>query len=299
MAEPFVRPGDLVRFVSPASRPDPNGVETCGEILRRWGLRVDIAPHAFAKLGYLAGSDDDRLADLADALREPSVRAVFATRGGKGSYRIAERLPFDAIARDSKPIVGFSDITALHLMLWRQCRTVTVHGALTSEAEGLPSEKAAGSLRRVLMEVGPFAVEADPTIGSAALTTSGRAQGPLIGGNLDMIGAAAGWALPSLRGAILLLESNGLGIGHFDRILSMLVKAGHLDGIVGVVVGHVDGTPPNPPISAMSLLQQYFEPFAVPILGGLPIGHHAKACSVLVGAKTLIDADAGTLVQKL
>lgn len=294
---PFLRPGDLVRLVSPASRPDPNGTERRAEVLRGWGLRVEVSRHAFDKFSYLAGTDDDRHSDLVDALLDPNVRAVFATRGGKGSYRIAHRLPFQAFARDPKPVVGFSDITALHLMLWRECGAMGVHGSLTSDEQDRLSAVAASSLRHVLMEDGPVIVATDPNIASVAITTSGSARGPLIGGNLDMIATSAGWALPSLRDAILLVESAGLGIGQFDRALTMLVRAGHLDGIAGVVIGHINGTPPNPPLDAVELLRQHLHAFGVPILGGLPIGHDADAHSVVIGASVAIDANRGTLIQ--
>lgn len=293
----LLHPGDLVCLVSPASRPEPCGIERRARVLRDWGLRVEIAPHAFDEMGYLAGSDEARLADLTDALLNPGVRAVIATRGGKGSYRIAHRLPFERIRADPKPVVGFSDITALHLILSRECSGVGVHGALCADADNRLSAVAAGSLREALMGTSPIVIAGDPSIASAELTTTGTAHGPLVGGNLDMIAASAGWALPPLRGAILLIESIGLGIGHLDRALTMLVQGGHLDGIAGFAVGHVIGTSDNPPLSAVSLLREHLGGFGVPILGGLPIGHHADARSVLIGVETAIDAASGTLIQ--
>ncbi len=294
---PLLQSGDLVRFVSPASCAEPSAIERRAEVLRSWGLRVEIGPHAFDKMGYLAGSDDVRLADLTNAFLDPEVRAVFATRGGKGSYRITHRLPFDAIARDLKPLIGFSDITALQMALLRNSAALSVHGALTGSDEDQLSDIAAHSLRAVLMESEPITVTSDPAIESWALTTEGQASGPLIGGSLTMLATAAGWALPSLHGAILLIESDGIAIGQFERDLTMLVRAGHLEGIAGVAIGNISGTPPNPPIDAIGLLRQNFEGFGVPILGGLPIGHDPDARSVLIGAHTQIDAESGTLTQ--
>ena len=105
----FLQRGDLVRFVSPASRPEPKEIERRADVLRNWGLEVEIAPHAFDKFGYLAGTDENRLADLTNAFLNPNVRAIFATRGGKGSYRIATSLPFAEIRRDSSRL-GFAFI---------------------------------------------------------------------------------------------------------------------------------------------------------------------------------------------
>src|SRR5436305_13470490 len=91
-----LRPGDRVRLVSPASTPSKEGVRRCAEIFASWGLCVEFGAHVFSEFGYLAGTDEERLADLNEALRDPGVRAIFATRGGKGSYRIADRLDFGA-----------------------------------------------------------------------------------------------------------------------------------------------------------------------------------------------------------
>jgi len=292
---PMLRPGDTVRFVSPASPPDRESVERRASILRDWGLQVEIAAHAFDKLGFLAGTDEDRLADLVDAFAAARVRAVFATRGGKGSYRIAHRLPFEMIATDPKPLIGFSDISILQAIVWKRCNLVTVHGALTDDAKGGVSETAAASLRTVLMEDRPIEIVAETSIPSCRLTTRGIAAGPLVGGNLDMLATAAGWALPSLRGAILLIESAGLGIGQLDRALTMLVQADHLADVAGVAVGHVVDTPDSPPWSAIDIVERHLAPLGVPLLGGLPIGHAPDARSVPLGRTATLDADRNTL----
>jgi muramoyltetrapeptide carboxypeptidase len=264
-------------------------------VLRDWGLRVEVAPHAFDNFAYLAGTDDDRLPDLASALLDPTVRAVFATRGGNGSYRILHRLPFERIKRDPKPS---SASAILARFIWRECSAIGVHGALTSGAEDRLSNTAAEALRSVLTGDTPISIVSDGASPSAALTTVGKASGPLVGGNLDMISTTAGWALHSLHSAILLLETAGLAIGQLDRALTMLTRAGHFDGIAGVAVGHVNGTPSNPPLDAIALLRQHLSGFAVPVLGGLPIGHDADAGSVIIGAWAVLDAKKGTLVQR-
>src|SRR5207248_653232 len=96
----------------------------------RWGLIAEVADHALDEGGLYAGSHADRAADINEALRDPAVRAIVTTRGGAGAYRIADELDFDAAARDPKPLVGFSDITFLHLALWHHCRLTAIHGCL-------------------------------------------------------------------------------------------------------------------------------------------------------------------------
>jgi muramoyltetrapeptide carboxypeptidase len=148
-----LRPGDRVRIVSPSSPPERTSVERGAKILEGWGLRVEFGLHAFDKHGhFLAGRDEDRLADLNDALRDPGVRAIFTTRGGKGAYRIAHALDFEACVKDPKPLVGFSDTTSLHLALWHECRLAGFHGPYIAEDRYFFPRDSALHLRRALME---------------------------------------------------------------------------------------------------------------------------------------------------
>jgi muramoyltetrapeptide carboxypeptidase len=293
---PPLRPGDKIRFVSPASPPDRDLVLRHAEMLKGWGLNVDFGEHAFCKHDYLAGTDEERLADFNTALRDPEVRAIFATRGGKGSYRIADRLDFDAVRRDPKFLVGFSDITMLHLSLWKHCRQVGIHGALfVSEGEQDVSMETSGSLRQALMTSEDIIIRSRLGKPTSALTTAGVVIGRLIGGNLDMIATAAGWALPDLHGAILLLEAVNMHRGQVDRQLTMLRKAGHLNGLAGVAVGQFTRFEFDRRFSVIDILREHLGALGVPVLGGLPLGHGHSPLSVPIGAVAVLDAKTGTL----
>ena len=272
--------GDKVRLVSPASTPDEASVIRARDRLRGWGLEVELGRHVFARQGYLAGPDTDRLSDLNEALRDTSVRAVIATRGGKGSYRIADQIDFAAARADPKFLVGFSDISALHLSLWDKCKLVGIHGAPFDSDDG-------ESLRRTLMTDEAIQLTSRPTELTAKLTTKGKASGPLIGGNLDMVATAAGWCLPKLNGAILLNEAVNQAIGSIDRQLSMLRKAGHLSGLAGVAVGQFTDISED----TLNMVGEHIGKLNVPILGGLPLGHGDNPECIFVGAPAVIDAD--------
>ncbi len=137
-----------MRLVSPGSTPDEASVARICQRLESWGLEVELGKHAFSKKGYLAGADADRLSDLNEALRDPSVKAVIATRGGKGSYRIADQIDFAAALADPKFLIGFSDISILHLSLSAECGLVGIHGAPFDTDDG-------ESCRRALMTDAP------------------------------------------------------------------------------------------------------------------------------------------------
>lgn len=293
---PPLRPGDKVRFVSPASSPEKDKVLRNAEILKGWGLDVDFGEHAFSKWSYLAGTDEERLADLNAAFRDPEVRAIFTTRGGKGSYRIADQVDFAAARRDPKFVIGFSDITALHLSLLKHCDQVGIHGALSiGPNEESVSPFTHDALRQALMTTQDIVMAARPEEPTSRLTTSGTARGRLIGGNLDMVATSAGWALPDMKGAILLLEAIGLHIGQVDRQMTMLRKAGHLNGLAGVVIGQFTDFEFDRPHSVIDVLREHLAELNVPILGGLPLGHGDRPASVFIGAVAELDAKVGIL----
>ncbi|MEV0288825.1 LD-carboxypeptidase [Kribbella sp. NPDC050820] len=287
LVPPRLMPGDRVRVVSPASTPEREFVARGVELLTGWGLQVELGRHVFDSVGYLAGTDEDRLADLNDAFRDPGVRAVFTTRGGKGAYRISDQLDFDAVRRDPKPLIGFSDITAIHLTLWKECQLAGIHGPFADE-----------SVRQLLMTTDEIVVKQDPKEPTAELTVGEPATGFLMGGNLNTIAHAVGSDLPSLDGAILLIEDNlTTGLGAIDRQLTQLLKSGRLDGLRAIALGQFNGFE-NTQTNGWSLtdvLRDRLDQLAVPVLAGLPIGHRPRPTPVPLGTLATIDPPAGTL----
>jgi muramoyltetrapeptide carboxypeptidase len=294
---PKLRVGDSVRLVSPASTPDRAGVERSVRILESFGLKAEIAPHAFDEYGYLAGTDEDRLSDLNDALRDPHVKAIFATRGGKGAYRIADGIDFAAAIVHPKLLVGFSEITVLHMALLKHSGLAAVHGACW-DAESF-GEDTAASFQKTVFTDDPVTVTSNSKAATFELTTHGRVTGRLIGGNQDSIATAAGWALPSFEGAILLLEGENQRLGHIDRQLTMLMNACHLRGLKGVVVGQYTNCEPDGQTkgnwTVIDVLRDRLSKLGVPILGGLPIGHGDNPIAVPIGTMATLDTNTRTL----
>ena len=283
--------------MSPASTPDREVVEDTVRHLESMGLRVELGEHVFDKVAYLAGTDEARLEDFNRALRDSDTKALIATAGGKGAYRIAERIDLAAVQAQPKLLVGFSEITILHLVVQGPCGVCSIHGAAWPPAF---SERSAGSFVSAAFSQDEVLIGCDPAEPTAALTTSGQARGRLIGGNQEMIATAAGWALPSLDGAILLLEGVGLGLGQMDRQLTMLEQSGHLTGVRGVAVGQYTNCGPAEAMpgewTCVDVLRDRLDRLGVPILGGLPIGHGESPLAVPLGSLATLDADAGRLI---
>ena len=302
MKKEFLRPsalqsGDLVRLVSPASFPSQSHVNDYISTLENWGLRCDTGKHALNELGYMAGADADRLEDLNDAFRDPRVRAVITTTGGAGAYRIANRIDFDAVRADPKPLVGFSDITSLHLSLLKHCNLGGIHGCLVGH-------KAQASVKQLLLSTDPITLERETGAVSAEIEFPGRAQGVLIGGNLQMLATTVGAWMPSMHGAILFLEDHRAKLGTTDRYLTQLIHSGAVDGIVGVALGSFeccrDFTDRGWGIA--DVLNDHFKRLNIPVLGGLYAGHNLTdnngnhdQSAIPLGTSATLDVSAGTL----
>jgi muramoyltetrapeptide carboxypeptidase len=280
----IVRGGDKVALVAPASWMEPPAIDDTVATLESWGLRVDVGAHADDRHGFMAGTDEDRLADL-----NPEVRAVVALRGGCGSLRLVREVDVAALRTDPKPLVGFSDITALH-QVWTSAGVPSVHGA--------PVGARADDVRRLLLgeSVGP--VVSEPDRYGAGLTTMGRASGLLSGGNLEMLARSVGVVGPALAGHVLLLEiTRAAGLGMVDRALTQLLLSGTLDGVVGVALGELQGFDgyADRDWTVLDVLAYRLGELGVPILAGLPIGHLDDPVPVPLGVGCTLDADAGTL----
>ncbi|MEJ3750218.1 LD-carboxypeptidase [Actinomycetes bacterium KLBMP 9797] len=287
MRGPRLRPRDRVRVVSPASFPSAEWAEQVMETLAGWGLRPELGKHALDRRGFMAGSDEDRLADLNDALRDPGVRAIVAAMGGAGAYRIVDGLDLAAVRADPKPVVGFSDITNLHIALWAATGLAGVHGCVGTG--GRTDE----SCRRLLFETEPITLHAEPS----SVTVPGRATGVLVGGCAGAVSNFLGAGLPPLDGAILCLE--GPQNPHFDRMLWGMLRAGLLDGIRGFAIGDLAGLDPSVaepgPDQAMTVIRERLGGLGVPILGGLPFGHREDQLCLPLGVEATLDAHAGSL----
>ncbi|HEY2950915.1 MAG TPA: LD-carboxypeptidase [Micromonosporaceae bacterium] len=293
---PALRPGDSVMLVSPSGPTRPERVARGVELLTGWGLGVTLAPHAYAQEGYLAGGDALRAADLNAAFSDPAVRGVLCTRGGYGVQRVVDAVDLAAVRRDPKVVVGFSDITALQLALWRGARLATVHGPGAAWLDERTPAASAESLRSALTTTSPVTVKRDEAEETAVVRVPGTATGTLLGGNLSLLASSIGTAdMPDLTGAILLIEDVDEPPYKVDRMLTHLRRTGVLAGVAGVAVGQFINCSDAWEVPVATVLAERLSALGVPVLGGLPIGHGVGQVTVPVGVPAVLEADVGTL----
>ena len=303
---PRMVPGCRVALIAPAGplleRDDlVRGTELCKAL----GFVPVLGANAHRRYGYLAGTDDERIADLNSMLQDPAIDAIWCLRGGFGMTRILDRVDLAAAAERPRVVIGYSDITALLLALYRTTGIVTFHGPMArAQLTGFSREhfdrvlgrsSAAGRLGRMPVP-STVLVPKSPRI---LTLTKGVAEGPLVGGNLSLVSALVGTRyLPELDGAILFLEEVGEDLYRIDRMLAQLRMIGALDKLAGIVLGQFTDMKRGTGDGALGfdeVLSTYFEPLGIPVAYGFPIGHVDDQWTLPIGVRARLDASSGEL----
>ena len=301
---PALNPGDTIGLVSPSAATDePLDLQLAQEAMEALGLKVKVGPHLGARRGHLAGSDAERAGDLNAMFADRQVRAIVCVRGGSGAARLLPLLDYDAIRRDPKVLLGYSDITALLNAVLAQSGLVGFHGPIGA---GSWNSFNADQFRRMffqreLMEYRNLAETGDELVQRRNRTVTisgGRAQGELVGGNLTVLTALAGTPyLPDFKDRILFLEDVSEAPYRIDRMFSTLKLSGVLDQIAGLIFGECTDCNPGEGYGWLTLPQifdDHIKPLGIPAYRGAMIGHIREQFIVPVGGKVEMDADAGS-----
>ena len=291
---PALRPGSRVALVAGAGPVPEGGVDRAIQRVESLGWEAVPGDNCRCRTGYLAGTDQERAADLNRALRDPSVAAIWFLRGGYGTMRILPEIDWNALRTHPKALIGFSDNTAVHLAAQR-AGVVGFHGP-HPHTPAFP-DFARDELLRVLTVAEPAGVLPLPADGRAETLAGGVAEGPLLGGNLSLLSATLGtpYAIRP-QGAILFFEEVGEHPYRLDRLLSHLRLAGVLDAVTGIVVGGITETPEvEGAPGGMEVIHDRLGGLGIPIATGFPFGHIDDNWTLPLGVRARLDADAGTL----
>ncbi len=281
---PALVPGDLVAVVAPSS-PFPRDELLRGLAWVRSRYRIRIVAGAFARDGYLAGSDRRRAGELAAAMADDEVRAIVAARGGYGAMRVLEHVAWDDFASKPKWIVGFSDVTVLHAMAWAS-GVASVHAP---NATGLGRDCTAGERAAWLS---CLERPRDTRVWShLRVIRPGKARGPMIGGNLALLHAlAAAGRLRVPQGAVVALEDVTEAPYRVDRMLTSLRLGGHLAGACALVLGGFDRcSPGSDGRTVEEVLDDRLGDLGIPVVAAAPFGHGARNEAFVLGKDVQLD----------
>lgn len=294
-----LKKGDLIGIVSPASPiADSTKIGRGVRYLESLGYRVTVGEHAGKTFGYLAGTDDERAADLHSMFSNKHVKAIIAVRGGYGTPRLLRLLNYQLILRNPKILVGFSDLTALQLALWKKCRLTTFHGPMLGVDMADPmdpfTEESFWQAVTTTSRTGKISLP-DGTTLSAIIP--GTATGRLLGGNLSLLVSVTGTPyVPDFAGAIIFLEEIGEEPYRVDRMLTQLRNAGVFSRANGLLGGQFTDCSPKDPaqpsLTIEDVLAETGLSLAKPFLSNLPFGHIPTKLTFPVGIRVRLDAGA-------
>jgi muramoyltetrapeptide carboxypeptidase len=303
---PRLKPGDLVGLISPGGLVDDALIEKCAQNLEAFGMRVKISANIRAARGGYAGTVEQRVNDLHAMFLDREVKAIWPARGGSGSIQLLPKLDYSMIRNHPKIFVGYSDITALLLAIYRHAGLVTFHGPVASSAF---SDYSVAYLQAVLMQPQPrVEINMSPDYNQRAaqepqfarrIIREGVATGRLLGGNLSVLSALIGTPFAAeLKGALLFLEEIGEAPYRVDRMLTQLSQSGGLKNIAGAMLGVFQksvATDDEASLTLAEVLDDHFAQLKTPSVYGFSFGHVAQQFTIPLGLRARLDTANATL----
>ncbi|MFN0214987.1 MAG: LD-carboxypeptidase [Saprospiraceae bacterium] len=295
-----LREGATVALIAPSSPPSQKKMDKGIANLTNFGYKIVEGKSLRAVNGYLAGTDADRLADFHWAFQNPEIEAVWCIRGGYGATRLLPNLDFDLIRRNPKPLIGYSDVTVLHLAIHQRTGLVTFHGPVA--AAEYP-EDTLQHLHAVLIKgVAPYeistnrlGIESEPSEYQPFAIRPGQSTGVLTGGNLTMLCCLTGTEFaPEFKNKIVFIEEVGEQPYRLDRMLTHLLQATDLAEAAGIALGvfnDCQAKPDSPSFSLPDTLRNRLENLGMPIVYGFPFGHVEHQATLPYGISVKLDAE--------
>lgn len=281
-------------MIGSSSTATPDRVGRAAQWIRERGFEVVLADNLFEReRSYLAGSDDRRVDQINRLLRDPSNRAFFCSRGGYGAMRILDRIEWSALASDPRPIVGYSDVTALHQAAARKAGVVGFHGPMLDFDlhDGLSNDRAEW-MWSILAGSAPHRWPIEP----GQVLAGGVAEGVVFGGCLSLTMALMGTPFDYwIEDGIWFWEDVGETPYRIDRMLTHLRLSGRLTRLRAVMIGELKDCGGKDPAELDLLFREVFGGLGIPVLRDLPFGHRGNNLLIPIGVPAVIDTSHGTV----
>ena len=299
-----IHEGATIAVISPASTPLEERVKRGVNYLQARGFKVVMGKHVLNKNKYLSGQGAEQLTDLHAAFANPEVDASICSRGGYGTPRYLNALDFELIKENPKPLVGYSDITALQCALLTQADLVSFSGPMVAVEMG--SEEGIDSYTEKMfwdLVSKPLSGQRlqNPAETDWAVLSEGTCEGQLIGGCLALFNNLMGTRFfPEVKGNILVLEDIGENVQHIDRMLTQFKQAGFFDtgGLAGLMLGQfIDAwdKAEEDDFTLEELVRDIIGNDSLPIVSNVAYGHGPRKMSLPLGAHVRLDTDSQTL----
>jgi len=283
ISPPYLQAGDMIAIVATARFITPDILLPVIKTINSWGLQVYLHPELYAQENQFAGSDETRVRVLQDLLHNTTVKAILCARGGYGTTRIIDKLDFTHFKKAPKWIIGFSDVTALHVRL-NHLGIQSLHSIMPILFENIGAEKSTLSLKSTLLK--DFH---DFNVLPHEYNRTGTATAELIGGNLSMLAHLMGTPDEiETKGKILFIEDLDEYLYHIDRMMTQLQRGGKINQLAGLIVGHFSDMKDNlVPFgkNALQIIADQTKEFDFPVCFGFPVGHAFDNMTLVCGAE--------------
>jgi muramoyltetrapeptide carboxypeptidase len=297
-----LKKGDTIGIIAPASPPStPEKIIKGAEYLERLGYRVKLGKNVQKVYGYLAGTDRERADDINTMFADKDIKAIIAVRGGYGTPRLLPLLDYSVIKKNPKILVGYSDLTALQLAIFKKTNLITFSGPMSGVEmfKGIDpfTEEHFWACITSTKKIGTIH---NPTGRELQTIVKGKTSGILLGGNLSLIVTLAGSKyLPSFKKSLLFIEEIEEEIYRFDRMMNHLRITNILADTNGIIMCELTDVKASdttkPFLSVEQVLSDFLSPLKKPIVSGLVYGHVPQKLTIPIGIRATLDASKKTL----
>lgn len=282
----FLKEGDEIRIISPASYVKEEYIDGAKERLESWGYKVSEGMFTRKRIeGDYAGTEQERYTDLQQALDDPEVKAILCSRGGYGLIQIIDRIDFSRFLKNPKWLIGFSDITILHQALYNQ-DFASIHSSMSKSLTELSDESETLNLMKGVLkgDIPTYKVVANEK------NRVGRAKGSLVGGNLAVFMGMRGTKYDiDFDKNILFIEDIGEKAYRIDRMLHNLKISGAFSKISGLIVGQFTDIEHEEGEDVYQMVADAVADYDFPVSFGLSSGHIDENFPLLMGANIILD----------
>ncbi len=275
-----LKKGDVIGLIAPASSVvDEVSLNNGISYFESLGYNVEIGKNVKLQKGYLAGTDEERLADLHEMFSNKNVNAIFAIRGGYGSGRLLDKINYSLIKRNPKIFVGYSDITALQMAILKKTGLVTFTGPMPGvDYENQMNENTEETFWKTITNSKKIGKLSNPTDDKFYILAKGRAEGKIVGGNLSMLLSLAGTEyFPDLKNSIMVLEEIAEAPYRIDRMFNQLRLMKAINNISGLILGRFlncyEPDSSKPSLTLNEVITDYWQNVKFPVFYNFVHGH--------------------------
>lgn len=282
---PYLKKGDTILIIATARARSKEAIKPAIDILKSWGLKVELGPNVFKVHHQFAGTDEQRINDLQWAIDHKSAKAVLISGGGYGTLRVIDHVNFKPLLKNPKWFVGYSDTTILHNRLYH-LKIAAIHGTMAFQFP--KDEEATNSIKHLL-----FGEELKYSIPKNKYNRIGKAEAEIVGGNLSLLYALSG-SVDDVSGKnkILFIEDLDEQLYHVDRMMLQLKRSGKLKHLKGLIVGGMSDMKDNAiPFgkTAEEIVLDAVKEYDYPVCFNFPAGHIEKNMALYLGKKAKLE----------